>query len=184
MNGSGIRSLTALYVAAPLSMGYVDFYTFLMPLYTLSLATSPRSGHRHRSGVRLYQCLDFCESRPHTVRPLAAQIDHQAVHAQFGVFGHSLDWHRDWRGDDDLELRAAGRAGLGEGDVQAFQHVFRRVDVAVETIPARTVPDRAAQRGIGVTTDDDRNMRLLNGLRIHPHCFELHPFALEIDDVF
>jgi MFS family permease len=31
------RSLTALYVAAPFSMGYVDFYTFLMPLYALSL---------------------------------------------------------------------------------------------------------------------------------------------------
>src|SRR5215813_5288817 len=37
MNDSGIRSLTALYVAAPFSMGYVDFYTFLMPLYALSL---------------------------------------------------------------------------------------------------------------------------------------------------
>jgi MFS family permease len=37
MNGSGIRPLTALYVAAPFSMGYVDFYTFLMPLYALSL---------------------------------------------------------------------------------------------------------------------------------------------------
>ena len=37
MNGSEIRSLTALYVAAPFSMGYVDFYTFLMPLYALSL---------------------------------------------------------------------------------------------------------------------------------------------------
>ena len=37
MNGSGIRSLSALYVAAPFSMGYVDFYTFLMPLYALSL---------------------------------------------------------------------------------------------------------------------------------------------------
>ena len=37
MNRSGTRSLTALYVAAPFSMGYVDFYTFLMPLYALSL---------------------------------------------------------------------------------------------------------------------------------------------------
>src|SRR6478735_1193242 len=37
MSGSGVRSLTALYVAAPFSMGYVDFYTFLMPLYALSL---------------------------------------------------------------------------------------------------------------------------------------------------
>src|SRR5690242_10053837 len=37
MKGSGTRSLTALYVAAPFSMGYVDFYTFLMPLYALSL---------------------------------------------------------------------------------------------------------------------------------------------------
>lgn len=37
MNGSGTRSLTALYVAGPFSMGYVDFYTFLMPLYALSL---------------------------------------------------------------------------------------------------------------------------------------------------
>ena len=32
-----MRSLTALYVAAPFSMGYLDFYTFLMPLYALSL---------------------------------------------------------------------------------------------------------------------------------------------------
>ena len=37
MNRSGTRSLAALYVAAPFSMGYVDFYTFLMPLYALSL---------------------------------------------------------------------------------------------------------------------------------------------------
>ena len=37
MNRSGARSLTALYVAGPFSMGYVDFYTFLMPLYALSL---------------------------------------------------------------------------------------------------------------------------------------------------
>src|SRR4029077_6807804 len=37
MNRSGTQSLTALYVAAPFSMGYVDFYTFLMPLYALSL---------------------------------------------------------------------------------------------------------------------------------------------------
>src|SRR5215469_13013755 len=37
MNSSGVRSLTAMYVAAPFSMGYVDFYTFLMPLYALSL---------------------------------------------------------------------------------------------------------------------------------------------------
>src|ERR1700742_3023198 len=37
MNGPGTRPLTALYIAAPFSMGYVDFYTFLMPLYALSL---------------------------------------------------------------------------------------------------------------------------------------------------
>ena len=37
MHASGARPLTALYVAAPFSMGYVDFYTFLMPLYALSL---------------------------------------------------------------------------------------------------------------------------------------------------
>jgi len=37
MNRAGTRSLTALYVAAPFSMGYVDFYTFLIPLYGLSL---------------------------------------------------------------------------------------------------------------------------------------------------
>jgi MFS family permease len=37
MNGSCTRPLTALYVAGPFSMGYVDFYTFLMPLYALSL---------------------------------------------------------------------------------------------------------------------------------------------------
>jgi MFS family permease len=34
---SATQSLTALYFAAPFSMGYVDFYTFLMPLYALSL---------------------------------------------------------------------------------------------------------------------------------------------------
>ena len=37
MTGSSARPLTALYVAGPFSMGYVDFYTFLMPLYALSL---------------------------------------------------------------------------------------------------------------------------------------------------
>ncbi|HXP04029.1 MAG TPA: MFS transporter [Stellaceae bacterium] len=37
MNDSRTRPLAALYVAAPFSMGYVDFYTFLIPLYALSL---------------------------------------------------------------------------------------------------------------------------------------------------
>jgi hypothetical protein len=37
MNASRSRSLTSLYVAGPFSMGYVDFYTFLIPLYGLSL---------------------------------------------------------------------------------------------------------------------------------------------------
>src|ERR1700719_318851 len=31
------RPPASLYVAGPLSMGYVDFYTFLIPLYGLSL---------------------------------------------------------------------------------------------------------------------------------------------------
>src|SRR5437867_7534276 len=37
MNGSRSRSLTSLYIAGPFSMGYVDFYTFLIPLYGLLL---------------------------------------------------------------------------------------------------------------------------------------------------
>src|SRR5262249_7579890 len=37
MNKSRPRSLASLYAAGPLSMGYVDFYTFLISLYGLSL---------------------------------------------------------------------------------------------------------------------------------------------------
>src|SRR5438045_8448820 len=37
MQRIGSRPLTSLYVAGPLSMGYVDFFTFLIPLYGLSL---------------------------------------------------------------------------------------------------------------------------------------------------
>src|SRR5438270_4613953 len=37
MEASRPRPLTSLYVAGPFSMGYVDFYTFLIPLYALSL---------------------------------------------------------------------------------------------------------------------------------------------------
>lgn len=37
MNASRSRPLTSLYIAGPFSMGYVDFYTFLIPLYALSL---------------------------------------------------------------------------------------------------------------------------------------------------
>src|SRR5712671_6614944 len=37
MNAPRSRSLASLYVAVPFSMGYVDFYTFLIPLYGLSL---------------------------------------------------------------------------------------------------------------------------------------------------
>src|ERR1700737_3574670 len=37
MNESHQRSPASLYVAGPFSMGYVDFYTFLIPLYGLSL---------------------------------------------------------------------------------------------------------------------------------------------------
>ena len=37
MSGSRSRPPASLYVAGPFSMGYVDFYTFLIPLYGLSL---------------------------------------------------------------------------------------------------------------------------------------------------
>jgi len=37
MNSCRPRPLASLYVAGPFSMGYVDFYTFLIPLYGLSL---------------------------------------------------------------------------------------------------------------------------------------------------
>ena len=37
MNESRPRPLASLFVAGPFSMGYVDFYTFLIPLYGLSL---------------------------------------------------------------------------------------------------------------------------------------------------
>src|ERR1700748_2045365 len=37
MKISPSHPLTSLYVAGPFSMGYVDFYTFLIPIYALSL---------------------------------------------------------------------------------------------------------------------------------------------------
>src|SRR6266478_9728393 len=37
MNHSRPRPPASIYVAGPFSMGYVDFYTFLIPLYGLSL---------------------------------------------------------------------------------------------------------------------------------------------------
>ncbi|HEV2334354.1 MAG TPA: MFS transporter [Stellaceae bacterium] len=37
MNASRTRPLASLYLAGPFSMGYIDYYTFLMPLYALSL---------------------------------------------------------------------------------------------------------------------------------------------------
>src|SRR5690348_17411355 len=37
MNNSRLRPPASLYVAGPFSMGYVDFFTFLIPLYGLSL---------------------------------------------------------------------------------------------------------------------------------------------------
>jgi len=37
MSASRSRPPASLYVAGPLSMGYVDFFTFLIPLYALSL---------------------------------------------------------------------------------------------------------------------------------------------------
>src|ERR1700676_1528417 len=38
LHASGPRPPASLYVAGPFSMGYVDFFTFLIPLYGLSLA--------------------------------------------------------------------------------------------------------------------------------------------------
>ena len=38
MNARRPRPAISLYIAGPFSMGYVDFYTFLIPLYGLSLA--------------------------------------------------------------------------------------------------------------------------------------------------
>src|ERR1700751_5074406 len=37
MSGTRPRPPASLYVAGPFSMGYVDFYTFVIPLYGLSL---------------------------------------------------------------------------------------------------------------------------------------------------
>ncbi len=37
MPAAGARPPASLYVAGPFSMGYVDFFTFLIPLYGLSL---------------------------------------------------------------------------------------------------------------------------------------------------
>src|SRR5439155_6315228 len=37
MNACRLRPPASLYVAGPFSMGYVDFFTFLIPLYALSL---------------------------------------------------------------------------------------------------------------------------------------------------
>jgi hypothetical protein len=37
MNHSRSRPPASVYVVGPFSMGYVDFYTFLIPLYGLSL---------------------------------------------------------------------------------------------------------------------------------------------------
>ena len=37
MNASRTGPPASLYVAGPFSMGYVDFFTFLMPIYGLSL---------------------------------------------------------------------------------------------------------------------------------------------------
>src|SRR5437773_6134714 len=37
MHDIGPPQLTSLYVAGPFSMGYLDFFTFLIPLYALSL---------------------------------------------------------------------------------------------------------------------------------------------------
>src|SRR3954465_12376931 len=45
MNASRSSPLASLYVAGPFSMGYVDFYTFLIPLYGFSLGLdSPQGG--------------------------------------------------------------------------------------------------------------------------------------------
>jgi hypothetical protein len=48
MNASRPPSLTSLCVAGPFSMGYVDFHTFLIPLYGLSLGfdASPQPADR------------------------------------------------------------------------------------------------------------------------------------------
>ena len=37
MPAAGVRPPASLYLAGPFSMGYIDFFTFLMPLYGLSL---------------------------------------------------------------------------------------------------------------------------------------------------
>jgi hypothetical protein len=37
MRATGARPPASLYLAGPFSMGYVDFFTFLIPLYGLSL---------------------------------------------------------------------------------------------------------------------------------------------------
>ena len=49
---SGPRPPASLYVAGPFSMGYVDFFTFLIPLYGLSLGLdASRDRHPRRGAI-------------------------------------------------------------------------------------------------------------------------------------
>src|SRR6478736_1380960 len=62
MHDIGPRQLTSLYVAGPFSMGYVDFFTFLMPLYGLSLgldASEIGRPRRARSILALFLSLNL-----------------------------------------------------------------------------------------------------------------------------
>jgi hypothetical protein len=57
---SGANPPASLYLVAPFSMGYVDFFTFLIPLYGLSLGSTPSRSAVSSAPDRSSHC--FCRS--------------------------------------------------------------------------------------------------------------------------
>ena len=76
--------------------------------------TKPAARGDGRSGRQLHQSLDFSHAIVDPFGPLAAEVHHETIDPQIGVFLHPVHRHRHRRRDDDLEVIAALSSGLGE----------------------------------------------------------------------
>ncbi len=86
-------------------------------------------------------------------------------------------------GDDDLEAVTRTPCST-QRRIQILENCLGLLRIQRETIPACAEFRRAPQGALAMTADDDRNVRLLHGFRIHAAGFELKVLTVVADDRF
>src|ERR1700728_2434384 len=127
------------------------------------------------SRSQLNQSLDLTHAMVDLLRALASKVHYQTIHTHLRVFLHGVDRHRHRWCYDDLELLAPCASGFRKCCVQAREHLSGGCGITIEAIPAGAETHGATEGRVGIASNNDRHVWLLDGLGIQTAGFELHP---------